>query len=86
MKEGGHRRNQRTMVYIDVRDRKFQLIVIAPIVLAVIFALLVLIDSPESIDVVGVLLGVVAALAFVVYIVVTFVLERVRESQASESE
>lgn len=81
MKEGAHRRSQRPMVYIDVRDRKFQLIVLAPIILAVVFALLVLIDSPESIDVVAVLLGVVAALAFVIYIAVTFVLERVRESE-----
>jgi threonine/homoserine efflux transporter RhtA len=68
------------MVYIDVRDRKFQLIVLAPIILSAIFAVLVLVDSPESIDIVGVLLAIVAAVAFVVYLVVTFVLERVQES------
>ncbi|HEV8360427.1 MAG TPA: hypothetical protein VGR28_08250 [Candidatus Thermoplasmatota archaeon] len=70
------------MVYIDPRDRKFQLIVIAPIVLMVIFAVLVLIDSPESIDIVAVLLAIVAAAAFIVYLVVTFVMERVQESEA----
>lgn len=69
------------MVYIDVHDRKFQLIVLLPIILAAILAGLVLVDQPDSIDIVAVLLAIIAGLAFLVYVVVNFVLDRVQEAE-----
>jgi threonine/homoserine efflux transporter RhtA len=66
------------MVYIDVRDRKFQLIVLAPIILMAILFVLVVSDTPENVDIMGVLLAIVAVVAFLVYLLVNFVLERVQ--------
>lgn len=75
------------MVYIDVRDRKFQLIFVLPVVLVLLFGVLVLTDQGgESVDFVGVMVGVAAAVFFLIYLVVTFVLEKVAERQAASDE
>lgn len=74
------------MVYIDVRDRKFQLIVLLPIVIGAIFALLVLVDQPDSIDFIAVALGLWVALWFVVYLVFNFVTEKMREREGESAE
>lgn len=74
------------MVYIDVRDRKFQLIVLLPIVIGAIFALLVLVDQPDSIDFIAVALGLWVALWFVVFLVFNFVQEKMREREGESTE
>lgn len=77
------------MVYIDVRDRKFQLIFLLPVVLVAIFSILVLTDQGgESIEFVAVMMVGVALIFFAIYLVVTFLLERMaeRESAAEEEE
>lgn len=77
------------MVYIDVRDRKFQLIFLLPVVLVAIFSILVLTDQGgESIEFVAVMMVGVALVFFVIYLVVTFILEKMaeRESAAAEEE
>lgn len=74
------------MVYIDVRDRKFQMMVVLPIVLAAAILGFAAVDGGTEPELVGVLLGIVAVLAFVVFIVVTFVQEKLAERQAAEAE
>lgn len=72
------------MVYIDVRDRKFQLIFVLPVVLVALFGVLVLTDQGgESVDFVGVMVALAAAVFFLIYLVVTFVLEKMAERQSA---
>jgi len=75
------------MVYIDVRDRKFQLIFLAPVIIGAVGALLVLIDQPDSIDVVAILLGIWVVVWFIIYLVVQVVLDKMAERETeAESE
>jgi threonine/homoserine efflux transporter RhtA len=67
------------MVYIDVRDRKFQLMVVLPIALAAVFGILVIADQPDQFDLVGILIAIVAAIAFILFLVLTIVTEKLRE-------
>lgn len=72
------------MVYIDVRDRKFQLIFLLPVVLAAIFAVLVLSDQGgEAIEFIAVLLVGVVLIFFAIYLIVTFILEKMAEREAA---
>ena len=64
------------MVYIDFRDRKFILIVIVPTILAAIF--MVLAEAFDDPILPVVLIGGTFAVMFVVFLGVTFVMERMQ--------
>lgn len=70
------------MVYIDPRDRKFQLMVILPIVLAIALMGFAAIDGGTEPELVAVIIVLVAILAFVLFVAVSFIQEKLAEREA----
>lgn len=71
------------MVYIDVRDRKFQLIVGVPVALAALMSVLYVIDATDLEPLIpALLIGGTAVIFFLLYVLIIFVQEKMQEREA----